>query len=700
MTSRKKNRPATRPKTIGPGTVLKHHRLRERLSTRGNTSLYTSLEVTSRARGHCLVLRSKYPEARNTFEERTQLLQRLEHPGITRVIETGEHQGHLFRTTSRSIGEPLDRLLKGSLRPGTAGRIERIGSLFMQACLMIEHMHSRGVLHLALLPSTIRVDVEDRLNLDLIPAIWARDQAPRPPEPILPSLKIRAPELRGGPATAAADLFELGSLLFELLGVDGEVPYWSELRQTLIDPDPGHRPHSVSALLISMQRDAPPDQIMLPDEELDDDVTYSTEPSGVFPRPPFVGADEQLGAVREALCGSARRDNRSFQAWIGGPPGFGRSRFLHEIRETAREFGYAGLSGRCASRAGNRFHGFFGILIEAVEWLRRNFPVELERLPVPVRQSLYHYFPVYLGGEEEAGPNMLGPDEAVLALLQRLARFTGVLVTIDDIHLADSTTAEMITKLLAVGRGTPDRFPIHFACAYTTTRCFTPPAWNMDPSPPGEPRRLMLRLSTLDGAAVHRMLESIVGAKLQADSPFPLRLTLRTGGIPALIILVLHRLAREGVLPVPGFSGPRLSADPARLLEALETPSTGTRDAVLGWLTTLSSACGNLLTRLAEQPKAVPVAQLCDIAGLETTELLATLDELRSAGLVLTGMEDEQQVVAISVPLVRQALSGVVGGDMMGSLPTLEENLHDLLGPMLSISPDDTLETLWSDDDL
>ena len=700
MSKGKKTRAAPSSTPTASGTIIGHHRLRECLSTRGNTDLFTTLDVRSRARGHCLILRSHYPEVLDTFRERTRLLQRLGHPGITRVIETGEHEGHLYRTTSRATGQALNQLLDGSLRPGMAGRIERVGSLVMQACVMLEHMHSRGVLHLSLSPYTMRVDDEDRLNWDLIPAIWHRDQPPRTIEPIRP-LKLRAPEFRAGrPATARSDLFELGCLLAELLGDGPLVPYWSDLLDTLRAPRPEHRPFSVSSLLISMQRDAPADQITLPGDELDDDITYSTEPSGVFPRPPFVGADDQLGAIREALCGTARRDSKSFQAWVSGPPGFGRSRFLHEIRETAREFGYAGLSGRCASRSGNPFHGFFGILIEAVEWLRRNVPQELERLPLPVRQSLYHYFPVYLGQEEEAGPNMLGPQDAVLTLLTRLARFTGVVVTIDDIHLADSTTEALIARLLAAGRGGPNRFPIHFACAYSATRCSVPPAWNADETPPGEPRRLMVRLSTLDASAVKRLLNGVLGAQLQPDSPFPRRLTLRTGGIPVLLILVLQRLAHEGMFPVPGFSTPRSTADPARLLQALECPSSGMRDLILGWLATLSTASGAVLTRLAEQPEAVPVAQLCDICGMEMTELLATLGELRVTGLVLSGTEEDQQVVAISVPLVRQALSGVVGGDTIGSLPTLEENLHDLLGPMLSLDADDTLETFWSDEDL
>jgi len=165
--------------------------------------------------------------ARFLREARTQA--RLQHPAIVPVHELGiDDQDRLFFTMKRITGQTLSqRLAEGA----TQNRLLRV---FVDVCRAIEFAHARGVVHRDLKPSNIMIgDYGETYVIDWgiarviaddgdLPALYG-DAAMLGGDAtksgtVLGTPGYMAPEqVRGQPATPAADVYALGSILFELL---------------------------------------------------------------------------------------------------------------------------------------------------------------------------------------------------------------------------------------------------------------------------------------------------------------------------------------------------------------------------------------------------------------------------------------------------------------------------------------------------
>lgn len=676
---------------FAPGQLLNTHQLREQIAEHGPVHIYTTVDQRSLQPGLCTALHSRTASKVRIFEERTRLLARLQHPQIAAVVETGHSGGHPYRITTRSKGEPLDRALWTQLRPDIPERMVLVGSIFLQAALLVEYLHAHGLLHGSPAPQFFRLERDGHLTMELVPGLWA--QGDLSPDPELDPAAAEAPELFSGANPGiSTDIWGLGQLLAAMLtgGEEGlatdAVPYWTTLCRELLQDDPGLRPRSVSSLIIAIQRDAPSAHVLLPDELDVDEGSYSTEPSGAFMTPPFVGCDDSIGAARELLCAGAVMGARHAVIWIGGPPGFGKTRALSELRHVGRSFGMAAFSGRCSSRIRTRLEGFFGILVEAVEWLRKNHPRELSHLPGPVKQALLHTFPVYLDIGDEAGDEPPAPpNEAVDALLRGIARHVPVLVTIDDLHLADRNTEGLARRLALRGKGQTNSHPISIASTYDTAVQTAPPAWVPDQAQLG-PRRLVIRLAPLGVPDVARILGGLLGAPTCQDNTFVRRLAVRTGGIPGLMMKVLQHFGEAGALPVTGFDAPPVPMNPGKLLAALDQLPDSLVQSIQHWLGTIPHEQQLVLRVLCESREAMPIRTIAGETGLGVEHTLMALTEMRAAALVTTRIEEREQFAGIAVPLIRQVLSGrKPDREATIGLPTLEESLDTTLGPTVSL---------------
>lgn len=150
--------------------------------------------------------------ARRRFARERSLLARLEHPGIARFLDAGEHRGLPWMAMERVDGQPLDEALRG--RP-----LDQRIDVFMQVCAAVAHAHRHLVLHCDLKPANVLLDAEGRVRLlDFgIARLLDDERGAQTATPHL-SPEYAAPEqLRGEPLSTAADSFALGVLLHGLL---------------------------------------------------------------------------------------------------------------------------------------------------------------------------------------------------------------------------------------------------------------------------------------------------------------------------------------------------------------------------------------------------------------------------------------------------------------------------------------------------
>jgi len=169
------------------------------------------------------------PWLEERFERERQILARLEHPGIARLIDGGYGPGGQPYLAMEYIeGDSLTEFV-ARCQPGVEARLE----LFIAVCEALHYAHQRLVVHRDLKPSNILITAAGEPRLldfgiatlvepDADPARLPETTASRTGHWFTPS--YASPEqVRGERVTTLTDVYSLGVLLYELL--TGVLPY-------------------------------------------------------------------------------------------------------------------------------------------------------------------------------------------------------------------------------------------------------------------------------------------------------------------------------------------------------------------------------------------------------------------------------------------------------------------------------------------
>ncbi len=171
------------------------------------------------------------PQAARRFARETQVLARLQHPGIAQIFEAG---------TDASRGDPRPwfamELVDGvpiddhTRRAGSSTR--EILELYLKVCDAVQHAHEKGVVHRDLKPANVLVDAQGQpkvLDFGVARATDADLQLTTLQTEagvLVGTLPYMSPEQLAGDSRAIdarSDVYSLGILLFELL--TGGLPY-------------------------------------------------------------------------------------------------------------------------------------------------------------------------------------------------------------------------------------------------------------------------------------------------------------------------------------------------------------------------------------------------------------------------------------------------------------------------------------------
>jgi eukaryotic-like serine/threonine-protein kinase len=154
-------------------------------------------------------------DLRRRFVREARLAARLAHPNVVRVFDVGEDDGRPFIAMEYVAGETLAELLarRGRLPASDAA------SLGMQVCAGLAAVHAAGLVHRDVKPQNLMLGADGVLKLgDFGIAAGHEGTQLTLAGTVLGTAGYLAPEqARGEPVTAAADIYAVGAVLYELL---------------------------------------------------------------------------------------------------------------------------------------------------------------------------------------------------------------------------------------------------------------------------------------------------------------------------------------------------------------------------------------------------------------------------------------------------------------------------------------------------
>lgn len=154
-------------------------------------------------------------EVEERFRREREILARLDHPSIARLVDAGLVEGTPYLATEYVEGEPITKYCAG--QPAEAKL-----RLFLQVCEAVQYAHQRMVLHRDLKPAHVLVTAEGKPKLlDFGIGKVLRSEASADQTALglrWMTLNYASPEqILGGSITTASDTYSLGLILYELL---------------------------------------------------------------------------------------------------------------------------------------------------------------------------------------------------------------------------------------------------------------------------------------------------------------------------------------------------------------------------------------------------------------------------------------------------------------------------------------------------
>lgn len=237
------------------GQTISHYRIVEKLGSGGMGEVYRAVRADGAYEKQVAVklirsgFGSEYFLAR--FRNERQILARLDHPGIARLLDGGATDDGLpFIVMEYVDGVPIDQYSEKQ-RLSVPERLK----LFRVACGAVQYAHQNLVLHRDLKPGNILVTPKGEVKLlDFGIAKIANDAhgAAEAQATVLPMMtpEFASPEqIRNEPMTTASDIYSLGVILYKLLC--GQLPFQTkstaphEIARAICETDPT-RPSSVA----------------------------------------------------------------------------------------------------------------------------------------------------------------------------------------------------------------------------------------------------------------------------------------------------------------------------------------------------------------------------------------------------------------------------------------------------------------------
>ena len=213
---------------LDPGTKLGPYEIQSPLGAGGMGEVYRAKDTRLGRDVAIKVLPEKLArdaERLQRFETEARVIAALNHPNILSIHDIGTYEGAPYLVSECLEGQTLRMELSGSALP-----VRRVVDYGTQIAQGLAAAHDKGIVHRDLKPENVFVTRDGRVKiLDFGVAKLVRPEAssdegatmdagPTSTGIVLGTVGYMSPEqVRGEPADARSDIFELGTILYEML---------------------------------------------------------------------------------------------------------------------------------------------------------------------------------------------------------------------------------------------------------------------------------------------------------------------------------------------------------------------------------------------------------------------------------------------------------------------------------------------------
>jgi serine/threonine protein kinase len=406
------------------------------------------------------------------FKAEFRALQRVYHPGLSRLDALFVHEDTWYIAAERVVGESLLEWV----RPEDKLDLTRFRDAFTKILEALSALHEAGFLHRDLRADNVLVNFEGRVVLDELGFIVSAADAEQGPSG---SAAFMAPEqVEGCDVAEAADLYAVGVCMY--LALTGRLPIEQPTDQKTMEAKQRGRP--IPPCVLGIKVPAELEQLCLsllerePPRRPSVETALRTLAGEAFTRPrssivpsrlraaqpiePLAGRRTELAWFDGALA--KRRTDGPTLLFVQGESGLGKSALVSEWLRRAAEADPRSLvlRSQCYENAQAPYEAFDAGIVRLAALLRLLPAPELLSL-LPERPALLPLLFPSLGevaAIAEAPKRGLPADPtvrrmqamaALRELLDKLARTRPVLLAIDDLQWADPESFELLLWLAA-----------------------------------------------------------------------------------------------------------------------------------------------------------------------------------------------------------------------------------------------------------
>jgi tetratricopeptide (TPR) repeat protein len=206
---------------LHPGARLGSYTIQRTLGRGGMGSVYLATRADGAFEQSVAIkvvhASNSIPYLRERFRQERQILARLSHPNIARLLDGGETAtGLLYFVLEYVAGQNIEQYCEAH-NLALRARLE----LFLQVCAGVHYAHENLVIHRDLKPGNVLVGEDGTpklLDFGVAKVLEPISTSLGEPSTRLFTLEFASPEqIQGGAITTASDVYSLGAVLYQLL---------------------------------------------------------------------------------------------------------------------------------------------------------------------------------------------------------------------------------------------------------------------------------------------------------------------------------------------------------------------------------------------------------------------------------------------------------------------------------------------------